>query len=159
MLGIIVRRLTQADSPKQSELSSSDGDRNQGPLQKWMPHIRKAAFWAASSTLALGWLHQWRQYARAQQRQQQASNLIPPAPQAPPLKLDPRERIRVPENSDVCPLCQQPWIAPSASPAGYVFCHKCLVLYVREHKRCPLTGVQCTEKEIVRIYEPQASAA
>lgn len=164
LLGTVVRRLTQADIANTESASSDTREKSsatQQALQKWTPRIRKAALWAASTTLVLGWIQQWRQYVRAQEQEQRhiSNRLIPPPPEAPPLKLNPRQRIRIPENSDVCPLCQQPWIAPSASPAGYVFCHKCLVLYVREYKQCPLTGALCLEADIVRIYEPQASAA
>lgn len=159
LLGLVVRRTTQADVTTTEPGASSKSNRHQELLQKWAPHLRKTAFWTVSTTLVLGWFYQLQQYIQKQESEQQATNLIPPAPAAPPLKLDPSQRIRVPETGDVCALCQQPWIAPSASPAGYVFCHKCLVIYVREHGKCPMTGATCSEKDIVRIYEPQASAA
>ena len=157
LLGIIVRRMTQADVMRDSP-DPNTSQRGQ-ELQKWIPHLRRAAFWTVSSTVVIGWLHRLRLNIRQQEQEQRPSTLMPPPPEAPPLGLDPRHRIRVSETGDVCSLCQQPWIAPSASPSGYVFCHKCLVLYVREHGKCPLTGTQCLEEDIVRIYEPQALSA
>lgn len=155
LLGLIVRRLTHADI---IQLAPDPSTRQTNPeLQKWIQQIRRVVFWAFSSTVVIGWLHQLRQHIRRQEQKYHPSTLIPPPPEAPSLSLDPKHRIRIPEGSDVCPLCQQPWIAPSAAPSGYVFCHKCLVLYVRDHGKCPLTGIRCKEERIVRIYEPQGS--
>ncbi|KAI2513909.1 Pex2 / Pex12 amino terminal region [Fragilaria crotonensis] len=157
LLRIAVRRLTHDDIVSQiPDPSPSPMNR---ALEKWIPSIRRAAFWVLSSTAMMGWFHQLLQHIRQEEQQHQIPALTPPPPPPPPFKLDPRHRIRIPDSSGVCPLCQQPWIAPSASRSGFVFCHKCLVLYVREHKTCPLTGMPCTEQDITRIYEPQASAA
>ena len=157
LLRIAVRRLTHEDVVNQISVPSPS--RTNRALQKWIPTIRRAALWVLSSTAIVGWLHQFRQHIRQQEQLHRTPALNPPPPPPPPFKLDPRHRIRIPESSDVCPLCQQPWIAPTASRSGFVFCHKCLVLYVRDHGMCPLTGIRCTEQDLIRIYEPQASAA
>ena len=155
LLGIAVRRLTHADIAEQPP----DPTQTNQQFQKWTTIMRRVAFWALTSTALVGWWHQFQQQMRRQERQHQPATLIPPPPMPISLKLNPRDRIRTPKSSEVCPLCQQPWIAPSVAPCGYVFCHKCLVLYVREHGTCPLTGTPCKEQDLIRIYEPQATTA
>lgn len=50
-----------------------------------------------------------------------------------------------------CPICNQIRVNPSASPSGYVYCYKCLVIYVRDHDgRCPLNYI-CHENQIFRL--------
>ena len=59
-----------------------------------------------------------------------------------------------------CPLClSRPLVNPAASTSGFVFCYRCLVSSIRRRDddtftdRCPVTGMECTEERIVRIFD------
>lgn len=147
-----MRRQTISDTSARKQNSQNEDKQS---LKTWIPFARRIAFWTVSGIITGGWVYRLQRYLREKKRENQALSCIPPPPDAPPLSIDRKKRIRG-VHSDVCSLCQHPWVAPSTSPSGYVFCHKCLVLYVRENKRCPLTGAKCLEEDIIRIFEPQA---
>jgi len=52
-----------------------------------------------------------------------------------------------------CPICRNEIVNPAVASSGYVFCFKCIILHLREHKRCPVTKVACDESEVVRLFE------
>jgi hypothetical protein len=57
-------------------------------------------------------------------------------------------------------LCHNKRLHPVASSSGYVFCFRCLVMYMRMHgPRCPVTGLFCTESNLIRLYEPSTTNA
>lgn len=146
MLGQVVRRTTLADAPP-SKNSIQPADSTQG-----VDPLHKAVLVGLSSTLIMGWLRQFRSLLRAHEHQ--SDDRIPPPPAPLPVQLDPKTRLRPPlSNPTHCPLCRQARINPTVATSGYVFCHRCLVLFVREHAKCPLTGMKCPEARIVRIFE------
>ena len=57
----------------------------------------------------------------------------------------------------LCPLCRQPRMHPTASPSGFVFCYKCLLQHVKDTGKCPVTGRDCRETQLLRLYEPNHS--
>nr|AND95595.1 Peroxisome biogenesis protein 12 [Chromera velia] len=72
---------------------------------------------------------------------------VPPAPDVYP-PADPR----------LCPLCHRPRANPAACvSSGFVFCYSCIVPFVREHERCPVTGVPSSEIHVRRIFEQPAA--
>mmetsp|Transcript_21163 Transcript_21163/g.31802 ORF Transcript_21163/g.31802 Transcript_21163/m.31802 type:complete len:444 (-) Transcript_21163:100-1431(-) len=83
--------------------------------------------------------------------------IIPP-PLPPALHL--QDGIgRIPTNPSLCPLCNQERVNPVASTSGFVFCYKCMALYIRENgEKCPITGMRCKESELTRIYESTSVA-
>lgn len=60
----------------------------------------------------------------------------------------------LPQDRRICAVCMRPRRNPAASASGYVFCYPCLMYYVREHGRCPVTGVRTSPEQVRRIYEP-----
>lgn len=79
---------------------------------------------------------------------------IPPPPMPPNLIED------VVQNSDKwsCPICKEPRINPTASTSGYAYCYKCIISHIRNvGDYCPMTGMQCREDDVVRLFEPSAS--
>ena len=150
LLGQVVRRTTLADSPQAKDDNASTESCS---VQPTMDPLRKAMMIGLSSTFVLGWLRQFRNLLRDKQ-QQSASEMPPPAPL--PVKLDTKTRVKPPlsTNPSHCPLCRQPRINPAAATSGYVFCHRCIVMFVREYGKCPVTGTKCPESRILRIYEP-----
>lgn len=157
LLGQVVRRTTLADAPQQSNDSDTLTNDSASEPAALNP-IRKAILISLSSTFVLGWLRQFRNLLSESKQQQQSSEIPPPAPL--PVKLDAKIRMRPPlSNPKLCPLCRQPRINPAASTSGYVFCHRCIVMFVREHGKCPVTGTKCPESRIVRIYEPTTTVS
>lgn len=56
-------------------------------------------------------------------------------------------------DSNICSICNHTRHNPCASSSGYVFCYLCLLPYIREFHRCPVTGLHCEEMDIIRLYE------
>jgi peroxin-12 len=152
LLGQVVRRTTQADTPKQQQDSGKKTESSSFPSAALDP-MRKAVLIGLSSTFVLGWLRQFRNLLHTQTRQE--SNEIPP-PAPLPVNLNAKTRLRPLSSNDPkhCPICRQPRINPAAATSGYVFCHRCIVMFVREYGKCPVTGTKCPESRILRIYEP-----
>jgi hypothetical protein len=91
--------------------------------------------------------------------------LVPPPPHPPTIAQtttgtgDNRDRmgvaVAVPRDKTLCPICLEKRVNPVASSSGYVFCHKCLVLYIRENgNQCPVTSMPCERSQIVPLFEP-----
>ncbi|GFH44624.1 hypothetical protein CTEN210_01098 [Chaetoceros tenuissimus] len=76
----------------------------------------------------------------------------------PPMKPIPPESFEGVEpnkNSQACPICLSDRVNPAASSSGYVFCFKCLVMYIRDKgPHCPVVGIHCDESQVVRLFEP-----
>ncbi|PHJ17575.1 pex2 pex12 amino terminal region protein [Cystoisospora suis] len=68
-------------------------------------------------------------------------------------KDDDDEGILLPQDESLCPLCRKPRSNPACIPSGYVFCYRCIVMYVRSHGYCPVTKLRVLEPHIRRIYE------
>jgi hypothetical protein len=70
----------------------------------------------------------------------------------PPLPATIENDLNV--SSSLCPLCQEKRIHPVATTGGYVFCYRCICMYIRENGgKCPVTGMNCKESQLIRIYE------
>jgi len=152
ILGQVVRRSTQADAPQAAKDDETQAGTTSSPTSD---PLRKALLVGFSSTFVLGWLRQFRNLLRDEKHLQSRNEIPPPAPL--PVKLDAKTHLRLPlsTNPTHCPFCRQPRINPAAATSGYVFCHRCLILFLREHgNKCPVTGTKCPESRIVRIYEP-----
>jgi hypothetical protein len=57
-----------------------------------------------------------------------------------------------PRDHSMCVLCSERRRDPCACSSGYVFCYLCILQYVREHGRCPITAMPCKEEEIIKLY-------
>ena len=56
--------------------------------------------------------------------------------------------------SNVCPVCLQDFIIPTALQiSGYVFCYKCITKHLKKHQYCPVTYYPATMEDLVRIYD------
>jgi hypothetical protein len=80
--------------------------------------------------------------------------LLPPAPEAAPVG---RGCVVPPLDSSLCALCNRKRTNPCASTSGYVLCYMCLLPFVREYHKCPVTGLACGELDIIRLYEESAA--
>ncbi len=53
----------------------------------------------------------------------------------------------------ICPICEKTRVRSTASVGGYVFCHDCIVQYVRANKCCPISGLPCNEDDLIVIIQ------
>ena len=53
----------------------------------------------------------------------------------------------------ICPICDKTRMRSTASVGGYVFCHDCIVQYVRTNKCCPISGLPCNEDDLIVIIQ------
>ncbi|CAG9818722.1 unnamed protein product [Phaedon cochleariae] len=52
-----------------------------------------------------------------------------------------------------CPLCLKPWIIPTVlQVSGYIFCFRCILRFLNENQRCPVTNLPAKPLDIVRLY-------
>eukprot|EP01105_Mastigella_eilhardi_P022564 TRINITY_DN5565_c0_g1_i1.p1 TRINITY_DN5565_c0_g1~~TRINITY_DN5565_c0_g1_i1.p1 ORF type:complete len:361 (+),score=77.03 TRINITY_DN5565_c0_g1_i1:139-1221(+) len=52
-----------------------------------------------------------------------------------------------------CPLCHRPRANPALlTSSGFAFCYTCILRYVRQHQRCPLTGAPANESQVWRLF-------
>ena len=174
-LSLVVRRVTEEDQQEKSNASNNNqkSKRTSNTIGNTLSEkiinsnpIRKASLGILSLALTIGWMarirsarrdlrrqNQRRQLSEGEQGETNQSTLLPPPPKSmPPMNTD---LVNLP--STVCPLCRQPRVNPTASTGGYVFCLKCITVHVREKKTCPITGRDCPESSLVRLYEPQSS--
>lgn len=74
---------------------------------------------------------------------------LPSAPARPPPA---QGCLSPPRDHSLCALCSEKRRDPCACSSGYVFCYLCILQYVREHGRCPITAMPCKEEEIIKLY-------
>jgi peroxin-12 len=78
------------------------------------------------------------------------SSRVPPPP--PTSSLPNEDSIPI----GGCPLCRRSVRRkPTASVSGYVFCFTCILNYVKQHHKCPVTRAHCEDSDLVRLYEPE----
>jgi peroxin-12 len=179
-LGMIIRRVTMADIQTQNNTKSlvqSSKELSKPKIEDAMKAARKLAGYGLVAAVMIGWasnirteLHRRRQQWINESVSSQINNRAPnislpvnsgagiavPPPQPPKVMLSANTPIQsLPLNKALCPLCRQTRVNPVASTSGYVFCYRCLVLYVRDHGTCPLTGLPCPESKLVRVYETE----
>ncbi|XP_051964747.1 peroxisome assembly protein 12 isoform X1 [Xyrauchen texanus] len=71
----------------------------------------------------------------------------------PPLHLHNQDTS--PTHIKVCPLCRKVRTNETAlSTSGYVFCYRCIYVYVKANHRCPLTGYPSGLQHLIKIYTP-----
>ncbi len=176
-LGQVIRRTNMHDTAKSTSLVV-DSKNKQTRQQKIIEKIKGPASLSLLGLFCIGWIGQLRQELRNRRRrflyniegeqsntngpvtencdswnswnEERKSNIPPPLP---PVSQE-GNMANYPTNPSVCPLCKQKRLNPTASTSGFVFCFKCIALYLRENgERCPVTGMKCQEPRLVRIYE------
>lgn len=74
------------------------------------------------------------------------------APKLPEKLANSNTFKRVAEKN-LCPICSNKRRNESVlTVSGLAFCYICIFKFVKEHKRCPLTGYPCDVQHIIRIY-------
>ncbi|KAJ3188870.1 ubiquitin-protein ligase peroxin 12 [Gaertneriomyces sp. JEL0708] len=77
------------------------------------------------------------------------SQPIPPPPE--PLQPKP-DGLPLPDDPNICPICNNPRTNPTMLSSGYVFCYPCIFKYVDEHQRCPVTLIGARTEGLRKIY-------
>lgn len=177
-LGQIVRRVTLADinTAQNSQASAVKPFAEQIP-ETVLLRIKKAAAIGVTSALLVGWIGKFRQEMRRNRTRwiinrdagsgfegqdrssdmagNSSSEVVIPPPPLPSSGKYFQDSVKPNSDPRLCPLCLQKRVNPAASSSGYVFCYKCLVVYLREKGlKCPIVGMRCEESQIVRLYEP-----
>ncbi|XP_042338222.1 peroxisome assembly protein 12-like [Plectropomus leopardus] len=56
-----------------------------------------------------------------------------------------------------CPLCQRLRTnATVLATSGFVFCYRCIYMYVKSNRRCPVTGYPTEPQHLIKIYSPES---
>jgi peroxin-12 len=89
---------------------------------------------------------------RGEEYDDQSAILIEP-PRLPLKLMDSNYYKLLLKDKQLCPLCMSKRKNECAlSVSGFVFCYTCIFKFIKQHNRCPITGYQCTTKNIIRIY-------
>ncbi|QDZ20401.1 peroxisome biogenesis protein [Chloropicon primus] len=105
-----------------------------------------AAF--ALSCKALEW---W--YSRGEEAAKAASTRGKNLPPPPAPEPDRENGLKLPNSPKLCPICRRMKQDPTVlTVTGYVFCYNCIMLHVKEHRKCPITCVEATEAHVRKLY-------
>ncbi|XP_046455316.1 peroxisome assembly protein 12-like [Daphnia pulex] len=53
----------------------------------------------------------------------------------------------------VCPLCQQQWKNECVlRVSGYVYCYRCILPYLKENNKCPISKLPASPNDLIRIF-------
>jgi len=58
-----------------------------------------------------------------------------------------------PTDSRICPICRSSIRNACVSTGGYIFCYACLRKHLHQSAACPVTGLYCSENDIIRLFE------
>ncbi len=79
-----------------------------------------------------------------------------PPPPPKPLKVA-RGGVIPLQDGRLCSLCGKIRTNPCAASSGYVFCYICILDFVRDNGKCPVTHLPCLERDLIRLFEnPEA---
>lgn len=130
-----------------------------------MSQAARGAAVSLSTSLSLGvfflqFLEWW--YSSDNQSSVKTLTSLPAPP--PPLHLqssadhseDTRRGSSSPDTTN-CPLCRRLIANPTVlSTSGFVFCYRCLYMYVKANRRCPVTGYPTELQHLIKIYTPES---
>ena len=56
-------------------------------------------------------------------------------------------------NNNNCPICKETITNPCVLLSGFVFCYRCVLPVIKNTGKCPVTGLNCSDKTIIRLFE------
>eukprot|EP00388_Colpodella_angusta_P023812 GDKJ01061576.1.p1 GENE.GDKJ01061576.1~~GDKJ01061576.1.p1 ORF type:complete len:375 (-),score=55.14 GDKJ01061576.1:138-1262(-) len=114
---------------------------------------------AKASTLfvrgvVIGALHTLRilEWWYANEERLQSKQDVGVVPEAPPTPKIRGLEVMLPSDSKLCPLCGREKTNPACTNSGFTFCYPCIIAYVREHLRCPITDIPTREEDVRRLF-------
>ncbi|KAG5881702.1 hypothetical protein JTB14_006561 [Gonioctena quinquepunctata] len=52
-----------------------------------------------------------------------------------------------------CPICLKVWVIPTVlQVSGYIFCFRCILRFLNDYQKCPVTNLPARPLDIVRLY-------
>ncbi|XP_034751176.1 peroxisome assembly protein 12 [Etheostoma cragini] len=158
-------RLNVQDIRDMELKSSKTGNPSEGSLVQrawWLTsQAARAAAVSLSTSLSLGvfflqFLEWW--YSSDNQSTMKALTSLPAPP--PPLHLQqdsPPASANRSGDSRTCPLCRKLRTnATVLSTSGFVFCYRCVYVYVKANRRCPVSGYPTEPQHLIKIYSPES---
>lgn len=124
-------------------------------MQRILSSVVGGVAMSLSTSLSLGvfflqFLEWW--YSSENQSTVKSLTTLPTPP--PPVHLD--DRAVAGAHSKLCPLCRKVRANDTAlSTSGFVFCYRCIYVYVKANQRCPLTGYPSGVQHLIKIYSPE----
>ncbi|XP_076130447.1 peroxisome assembly protein 12 isoform X2 [Alosa pseudoharengus] len=124
-------------------------------MQRILSSVVGGVAMSLSTGLSLGvfflqFLEWW--YSSENQSTVKSLTTLPTPP--PPVHLDDQAAPGV--LSKLCPLCRKVRANDTAlSTSGFVFCYRCIYMYVKANQKCPLTGYPSGVQHLIKIYSPE----
>lgn len=109
-----------------------------------------------STSLSMGvfflqFLEWW--YSSENQSTMKTLTSLPTPP--PPVHL--QDHTSPAKHSKMCPLCRKFRTNDTVlSTSGFVFCYRCIYVYVKANMRCPMTGYPTELQHLIKIYSPES---
>ncbi|XP_010869195.1 peroxisome assembly protein 12 isoform X2 [Esox lucius] len=73
----------------------------------------------------------------------------------PPIHLQDQQPLT--RYCKVCPLCRKVRINDTVlATSGFVFCYRCIYVYIKANQRCPMTGYPTELQHLIKIYSPES---
>ncbi len=172
-LGQIIRRTNMLDNNarKQEPKHIIGQQNNSTTIQRIMNKAAGPVSFSLFSLFCIGWIGQFRRELRNRRRRlivgglennnlsrrnenyEYEKNKISVPPPVPSKRVEQNE-LNLSRNPALCPLCSEKRVNPTATCSGFVFCFRCISLFLRKNNhKCPITGMKCRESQLVRIYE------
>ncbi|XP_065051957.1 peroxisome assembly protein 12-like [Rhopilema esculentum] len=142
----------QADN---SPVVTGNGNRRMLDILKQLPCLLRNGFslateYALPVTVFFLKFLEWWYSSENSPHHTMMSRIIPP----PPKELQEScSSHKLPPTSLQCPLCYKVHRNPTAlSRSGYVFCYKCIYRFVYDNRCCPVTKLECSLDDLVRLH-------
>ena len=151
--GTKLRRISFADIRERQRLASAASLQGAGSWKSWIfqrliTGLQTSLMFSAVMFKFLEWYYAPSNASRRERMLRSQDQFVPPPPTMPASRLSPlRQDMRV----GLCSLCRRSRRNPAATSSGIVYCYACIVPYVRQHRRDPITGISCVESEIRRL--------
>ncbi|KAF9607987.1 hypothetical protein IFM89_004384 [Coptis chinensis] len=147
-------------SSRISKIRSRERERLRGP--PWLKTLQRVLLSCMYTTLdyaqtgliaAVFFFKMMEWWYQSAEERMSAPNVYPPPPPPPPPKEVAEAGIPLHPDGTSCPLCSQKRVNPSVvAVSGFVFCCPCIFRYVLQYKRCPVTLMPTTVKQIRRLF-------
>ncbi|GMI30766.1 hypothetical protein TrCOL_g3222 [Triparma columacea] len=156
MIGQVVRRKTMQDIEVGGKGGGRINQRRGGGGEGGRSRAKKIAMAALFAFTVYGWVKNAAEEirkARREGRSGEGEEGQMEAPESLIPKLPASTKRIVTETPHLCPLCRRKRVNPTVvKETGFVYCYRCIVGAVRTEGRDPVTGAECSEDGIIRLF-------